>query len=691
MTQPSEPSAIFICDASAEAERLSDALRARGYAVADVPLSLLVARVAVQRPALILVDVDSTGASAVVGRLRQMPDAAGIPLLFLSEPEAKPDELDELRRPGDAFFVRPIDVRTVVTTIEQLVGPPSALRVPPSTAGLPSGASASNHSMAAISDEHRRPTRFPGAADASGAAQLSPELSSLLREAEERVGDDLPLASSPLPSPEEEIDAVLPPEILAALDEPLGDGDDDDFSFVGEDEKTGRQTASTDSTSVGPQPLREPKTESHAPLRGVEASDVSMPREVQRPTPRLETHPPPARTSEPSLRSPALPPTLAPRRALVPKAPVVSFSPAPNVPPRISVAPSPASSEASVPKALERGEVLGVLATAIASRTTGSLCFETEDGIRRILLRDGDIVTAASGVEDESLLAFLMTRGDLPRDLGNKLRGKLPAFGRRAGAAIIAHGCLEQDQLWPVLRAHAEWIIACALVAVRSTYSFEGEPPARLQAEPSVFGGATGAEVLIEIARRVIPADAAVEKLGGLHARIEKGSRGDLLAECALAEDEASALARAHGGTVEELLAKAPSPELPTVAYVLSLLGVLEILPAKEGAAMPVQPVVDALDAEALRARVRARLDLVEEGDYFALLGVPRHATAYEIRRAYLELRRGFEPSRVLTAETADLGGDLKLIVEVLDEAYDILRDPTRRERYRRAIEAGPP
>src|SRR6185312_14263080 len=108
--------------------------------------------------------------------------------------------------------------------------------------------------------------------------------------------------------------------------------------------------------------------------------------------------------------------------------------------------------------------------------------------------------------------------------------------------------------------------------------------------------------------------------------------------------------------------------------------------PAETGAA-----AFDPLDEEAVRQRVRARLALVEEGDYFALLGIARAATGYEIRRAYLELRRAFEPTRVLTAATADLAADVRLVIEVLDEAYEILREPNRRERYRRAIEAGPP
>jgi hypothetical protein len=45
----------------------------------------------------------------------------------------------------------------------------------------------------------------------------------------------------------------------------------------------------------------------------------------------------------------------------------------------------------------------------------------------------------------------------------------------------------------------------------------------------------------------------------------------------------------------------------------------------------------------------------------------------------------------VLNAATADLADDLDLIIEVLDEAHDVLRDQSRRERYRRAIEDKPP
>jgi len=60
------------------------------------------------------------------------------------------------------------------------------------------------------------------------------------------------------------------------------------------------------------------------------------------------------------------------------------------------------------------------------------------------------------------------------------------------------------------------------------------------------------------------------------------------------------------------------------------------------------------------------------------------------VRRAFVELRRAFEPTRILTPRLADLAGDVRKIVVVLEEAYEILRDVARRERYRRAIEARP-
>ncbi|MGK3988394.1 hypothetical protein WME99_35455 [Sorangium sp. So ce136] len=350
----------------------------------------------------------------------------------------------------------------------------------------------------------------------------------------------------------------------------------------------------------------------------------------------------------------------------------------------------PISSEVSSTTVLGPGDAPRALARAVGSRSSGSLAITTEEGARRIVLHDGDLVTAGSSVPEETLLAFLVGRGDIEREVAARLAGKLPASGRHAGAALIAHGHLGQDDLWPVLRAHAEWVIGHVVLVEAGTCDLESEPPGRLKAEPNVFGGATGAEVFVETIRRVIAPEVALRRLGGPGARLDDGVRRNLLGECALRREEEELVRTARGRTVGELVSAA-EPENASVLYALVCLEVLDVLIPPSITEAPPPPVEDPLDEEAIRQRVRARLALVEDGDYFSILGIPRDATNYEIRRAYLALRKAFEPSTLLTAATVDLLDDVRLVIEVLDEAYEILREPHRRERYRRAIEAGPP
>jgi hypothetical protein len=185
---------------------------------------------------------------------------------------------------------------------------------------------------------------------------------------------------------------------------------------------------------------------------------------------------------------------------------------------------------------------------------------------------------------------------------------------------------------------------------------------------------------------------AAIERLGGQNSRVVEGPNAQLANECALGAAETAWLGKVRGKTIGEALATAGDPDFAAVLYSLVALGVCEAIRAAVGARAPSDkpPAADPLDDEAIRARVRARLQLVDEGDYFAVLGVSREATSYEVRRAFLELRRTFEASKLLTPTLTDLVEDVKKIASVLDEAYEILRDVGRRERYRRAIEAVP-
>jgi hypothetical protein len=804
-----------VSDASAEAERLIFALRTRGYQVVDVPLGLLVNRVSVQRPALILCDADAPGAVESVERIhRDVPGGHRVDVVFIRErgSQSAPDLTSVIEREGSGSFDRPVDDSALTRKVEALIGPPTrheprprlapggrapilvaATRrpfrydqkpgnsllpepppsqppksttwvappsaspsAPPSSPGSsPLSAPAPSSAPGSLRREEPPPMSVGPSTQQLPQARLSPELEMLLGRAEQKVTQGRASVAPPSDrlSPEAELEAILPNDVLAALDEPL-DLDDSDESDAGpsthggDERGTARGTGATGtktghgSGSKAPGQITgaaelPPTGVEPLPAVGAEPEPEAAPQAEQ-----LRTEPPPSRETDPPKTPPAMPSRAAitnpgfseppphsdaeqrgtaagnpsdvppPSMARVPSAspptqqasttpprahPSESYQPPPGVAVSAPAPPAPPRVESSLtlPATLRAGEAIRCLALAVRSRYTGAIAFEAPDGMRRVVFRDGDFVTAATSVDNESLVACLIERGSLPADASVKLGRKLPLFGRHAGAALIAHGYLQQDELWPVLRTHAEWLIGRIARLERGETGVEPEVPPRLATEPAVFGGATGAEVLVELVRRVSPPDLSTTRLGGSSIRLRQGSSHALLGECALSPAEAELVRSLDGETLAEVLERAKAPDFSSTLLALVELGILETAGVSAQArrqavtaAPKAQP--DRLDHEALRSRIAARRALVDEGDYFALLGVSRGATSYDVRRAYNQLREELDPSRILTPATADLRDDVDAILLVLDEAYEILQDDLRRERYRRALEASP-
>ena len=756
---------IFFCDVSAEAHRLTTRLRERGYDVVEVPVTMLVGRVRVQMPDLILCDVDEKGALDAAHRLRDVPGGSGVDVVFIGDPgKTEETQRDAIEHEASGLFLRPVDGHALIGKVEALIGPgpgpgshrppqtgprPSRLplapdsSVPPPEMLAPFGA---DPAMRSATLESEPPlSNSEAESEVEPATVLSDAVTDLLERAEARIGN---AGDADRPSPQDEVQAVLPDELLRSLDETLdADAEAEDgecggapprtegvgtdtgnratgTSVTGEDsaswntDRETRQTAvtggraeSTDTAEPPPAEPRpaEPSIAEAAPSEphGLEQSSaerastgaVEHPSTVP-PGPRRGRAPGPSPAAEPANSSeheggPNPSPFESPfSGALQDDEPPASISPAQigNVGGPAGAAPTWAGPSSAT---VGPGDVPREFGRAVRERFSGALAIESQESIRRAVLHDGDVVTVVSSAESESLVSFLVARGSLREEVGDALRRRIPRFGRHAIAALIANGHLAQDQLWPVLRAHADWLLTRVLRVEVGVISIESDVPAALASEPSVFGGGTGAEALIDGVLRAFSPAEATARLGGVHATFEPGTASFLVNECGLDSAQRANVDAVEAGRAPRLGGTA-GRDAPLL-YALTLLGVTQISRGRGRATAGVQAerrtvAQDsvALDAAAIRERIAARLALVREGDYYAVLGVARGVTDHEIRLAHDRLRHELDPTRNITGRTADLTDDLDLILEVVDEAYEVLNDPARRDRYLAAIEATP-
>jgi serine/threonine protein kinase len=115
-----------------------------------------------------------------------------------------------------------------------------------------------------------------------------------------------------------------------------------------------------------------------------------------------------------------------------------------------------------------------------------------------------------------------------------------------------------------------------------------------------------------------------------------------------------------------------PSPATPVPASTLS------------------SPRAKASPGPVTRDEVLAALERARSRSHFEVLGVPQTANEAEVKEAANRLTRRFHPDVPFDADVTDLKRQMEAIFIRVNEAYDVLRDPQRRERHERMLGFSP-
>jgi hypothetical protein len=193
--------------------------------------------------------------------------------------------------------------------------------------------------------------------------------------------------------------------------------------------------------------------------------------------------------------------------------------------------------------------------------------------------------------------------------------------------------------------------------------------------------------MVLEGVRRKLDHQTLERLLGPTTTVVEVADRdkaGTVIAVADLSADERAAVAGMDGSADLGHIMRTTGASLVAIyqlAWAMTLLGVATVR-RRGGEEDEAPALVGETDLVIDRERVRARHRLVTDADYFALLGVRRDATGFEIRRAYESSCRDFDAESFPAELRTELAVELSEISSVLDEAYRVLRDDRLRREY---------
>ncbi|ACY18031.1 DUF4388 domain-containing protein [Haliangium ochraceum] len=308
---------------------------------------------------------------------------------------------------------------------------------------------------------------------------------------------------------------------------------------------------------------------------------------------------------------------------------------------------------------------------------------------KSIRFEKGRPVFASSNLPEDRLGAMLSREGMLVGVQLEAVHQSALRNQRRMGEELVAMGQLKPSELVGAVQRQLEDIVFSLFAWDRGDYKLS--PELRGRPEPLVIERHPVLLVMEGVRRKY---DRAVlESLLGppetVFARADEACWQMVAYAAGLSRDERSLLESfdgvrsiaevARGGSAELLLAY----QLGYGALVLGALrrrrtGLSEVA-AKAAEQVADEPeLVRSID----RQRVQHKHVLVDEADYFTLLGVRRGASDFEIRRAYESARASYAPTSLAPEVAEELAEELDDIREVLDEAFRVLRDAERRRAY---------
>lgn len=328
------------------------------------------------------------------------------------------------------------------------------------------------------------------------------------------------------------------------------------------------------------------------------------------------------------------------------------------------------------------------------NRKTGIMTIRFGSVVKKIYIRDGDLIFSASNQPEDRLGDVLLKQGRITQAQYDRTVEEMRASGQKQGVTLVRLGYLKAKELIPVVRQQVEQIILSLFTLEDGVFEFKEMP---LPPDAVVTLKLSPANLIYYGIRRMENTEEMLSELPELNSipMLSPGS-ADLFGDMSLDETGKRVVALIDGEkTLAQIIkgGQVAEPEAVKTLYALFSAKLLLAKPrpavqaaagdqerpsAAETAAETPPEREDLLDAAGIHTLHATCKNL----GYYDVLGLSKTATLPEIKRAYYTAAKKYHPDIHFSRTDASIKGELSDIFSYIYEAYATLSVPEKRRAY---------
>jgi hypothetical protein len=325
------------------------------------------------------------------------------------------------------------------------------------------------------------------------------------------------------------------------------------------------------------------------------------------------------------------------------------------------------------------------------TQKTGILTVESGDIVKKIYIKNGDMIFSASNRKEDRLGDVLLKEGRITIEQYNQSVVEMRKTKQRQGAALVRLGYLQPQELITVVRHQVEEIILSLFSIEEGRFAFEEMP---LPTDEIITLKLSAANLIYYGIKRINNFRRIVTELPSMDNVLCFSLEPlDLFQDISLDESGKQILSFADGkNSIQEVVAISQIKTFEALKTIYALLNARMIdikAQCKPYCTIPKQVVEDIFKEKEERIITVPLKDEIEEMHnkyeglgYYSVLGVKNLAAIHEIKSAYYKTAKKYHPDMHFYLEDDVLKDKLNDIFTYVYEAYATLSNPQKRKEY---------